>query len=51
MKRITVSLVSLAALVLLTLGASFAGSTKSDCCNGSKCCPNGACCRMHNHNK
>ena len=49
MKRITVSLISLAALVLLTLGASFAGA-KSDCCNGSKCCPNGACCRSHSHN-
>ena len=50
MKRITVSLVSLAALLLLGLGASFA-SSQSNCCNGSQCCHGGACCRSHNHNK
>jgi hypothetical protein len=50
MKRITISLVSLAAVVLLTLGASFAQS-KTDCCNGQQCCNGGSCCRSHNHNK
>ncbi len=51
MKRITVSLISLAALVLLTLGASFAGS-QGDCCkNGASCCKNGAACCRQRHNK
>jgi hypothetical protein len=50
MKKFTVRFVSLAAVVLLALSASFAG-TKSGCCNGGACCKNGACCRAHNHNK
>jgi hypothetical protein len=50
MKRITVSLLSLAVLLVLDLGASFA-SAKGDCCPKSQCCHGGACCRSHNRNK
>jgi len=46
MKRITLTILSAAALLALTVGASFATS-KPNCCNGGKCCPNGACCRTH----
>jgi hypothetical protein len=43
MKKIAVSLTTLAALLVLTLGASFAGS--KDCCPGGTCCKGGECCR------
>jgi hypothetical protein len=46
MKKITAALLSIATMVVLTVGASFATS-KTNCCNGGKCCPNGACCRSH----
>jgi len=49
MKKITVSLASIATLLFLTLSPSFA-SAKSDCCNGGACCKGGACCRSH-HSK
>jgi hypothetical protein len=48
MKKIAVSLTTLVTLVVLTLGASFAGS--KDCCPGGACCKGGACCRTH-HSK
>jgi hypothetical protein len=47
MKPIMISVLSLAALVVLTLAPSMA-VTKTDCCNGQSCCGL-ACC--HNHNK
>ncbi|HKE29509.1 MAG TPA: hypothetical protein VKB88_44470 [Bryobacteraceae bacterium] len=50
MKKITVTLASLAAVLVLTLGAS-AAMSKADCCNGQPCCNGGSCCRSHNHNK
>jgi len=50
MKKITVTLASLAAVLVLTLGAS-AAMSKTDCCNGQPCCNGGSCCRSHNHNK
>jgi hypothetical protein len=46
MKRIIVSLATVATLVFLTLGASFAGA-KGGCCPTSACCKGGACCRHH----
>lgn len=47
MKKITMGVLSLAALVMLTFGASFAKSAKAGCCNGSACCNGGACCHLH----
>ena len=46
MKRITATLLSLAALLSLTFGTSFAQS-KGNCCPNGACCKGGACCRMH----
>jgi len=46
MKKITTSVMSLVALMALTLSASQAPA-KSGCCNGGACCKGGACCRMH----
>jgi hypothetical protein len=43
MKKIVFTVLSLIALVGVSLGASFA----KDCCNGGACCKNGACCRAH----
>jgi hypothetical protein len=50
MKKTSVTLASLAAVLVLTLGAS-APKSESDCCNGQQCCNGGACCRSHNHNQ
>jgi len=44
MKKLTMSVLSLAALMMLTFGSSFAKSAKADCCNGSSCCHSGAAC-------
>jgi hypothetical protein len=44
MKKLTMSVLSLAALVMLTFGSTFAKSAKADCCNGSSCCHSGAAC-------
>ena len=44
MKKLTMSVLSLAAFVILTLGSSFAKSAKAGCCNGASCCRNGAPC-------
>jgi len=38
MKKLTMSVLSLVALVVLTFGSSFAKSAKASCCNGSSCC-------------
>jgi hypothetical protein len=46
MKKIVTTIVTLAALMALTIGASFA-SPKADCCNGGTCCNGGACCHTH----
>jgi hypothetical protein len=48
MKKFTVRLMGLTALLILTLGASFA-APQSDCCkHGAPCCKGGAsCCRPH----
>ncbi len=48
MKKIAVSLTTLAALLVLALSASFAGN--KGCCPGGDCCKGGACCRAH-HSK
>lgn len=46
MKKLTMGLLSLAALMMLTFGSSFAKSAKAGCCNGASCCHHGAaCCR------
>jgi len=42
MKKITLSMLSLAALLILTVGSSFAAS-KDDCC-GPDCKPGCGCC-------
>jgi hypothetical protein len=47
MKKLLTSL-TIAALMALTIGTSFA-SPKADCCNGGSCC-GGACCHSH-HNQ
>jgi hypothetical protein len=47
MKKITMGVLSLAALVMLTFGTSFAKSAQAGCCNGSACCNGAACCHMH----
>ena len=47
MKKLLTSF-AVAALMALTIGASFA-SPKADCCNGGACC-GGACCHWR-HNK
>lgn len=47
MKRIMISVLTLAALVALTLAPTMA-KTDSGCCNGQQCCGH-ACC--HNHHK
>ncbi len=47
MKRIVISVFSLAAVLLLTLSPVLA-LTHSDCCNQQSCCGQ-ACC--HNHHK
>jgi hypothetical protein len=44
MKQMTTSVLSLAALLMLTLGTSFAKSAKAECCNGSPCCNKAAAC-------
>lgn len=44
MKKLTMSVLSLAALLMLTFGTSFANSAKGGCCNGSSCCKSGAAC-------
>jgi hypothetical protein len=47
MKKITASVMSLVALIAVTLSPSLA-TAKSDCCNkGGACCKSGACCRTH----
>lgn len=47
MKKLVTSVVTIAAMMALTIGASFA-TPKADCCNGGSCCP-GACCHTHHH--
>ena len=54
MKRITTSLITLAAMLFLTVGALFA-TPQSDCCKGGDCCQsvcaccqNGCSCCHHN---
>jgi hypothetical protein len=44
MKKIAITVMSLAALVGLTLAASVAQS-KDGCCNGQQCCNGQHCCR------
>ncbi len=44
MKKMTMGVLSLAALLMLTFGTSFAKSAKAGCCNGSACCKAAACC-------
>jgi hypothetical protein len=46
MKKITATVLSLAALAVLALGTTLAGS-KGGCCDGSGCCNGSACCRAH----
>jgi hypothetical protein len=46
MKKFVTS-IAIAALMALTIGASFA-SPKADCCNGGACC-GGDCCHSHHH--
>jgi hypothetical protein len=45
MKKITTGLLSLAALLLLTLGISSGKSMLAGCCDGSSCCNGSSCCR------
>jgi hypothetical protein len=47
MKKIAISVLSVTALLLLTLSPTLALAS-SDCCNGQSCCGQ-ACC--HNHHK
>ncbi|HUE21153.1 MAG TPA: hypothetical protein VMQ86_05695 [Bryobacteraceae bacterium] len=47
MKKIAISVFSLAAVLLLTLSPALALASH-DCCNGQSCCGQ-ACC--HNHHK
>jgi len=47
MKKIMISVLTLAALALLTIAPSMA-VTDNGCCNGQSCCGH-ACC--HNHQK
>ena len=54
MKRITVRLLSLAAVLAATLSISFADGSMACCTHGQQmaCCTHGqkmACCRGHNH--
>jgi len=49
MKKLVTSILTIAAMMALTIGASFAGPTKADCCDGGACC-GGACCHSHHHN-
>lgn len=44
MKKTMTGILSLAALLMLTFGTSFAKSAKAGCCNGSDCCQGAACC-------
>jgi hypothetical protein len=46
MKKITIAVMSLVAVVGLTLAASDAPS-KDGCCNGQTCCNGQHCCRNH----
>ncbi len=50
MKKITAGLLSLAAVLMMSIGASFAAS-KAGCCPDGSCCKGGACCRSHHHVK
>ena len=43
MNKIAKTVLSLMALTMLTLGASFA-ATKDGCCNGTACCNSCPCC-------
>ena len=45
MKRITITVLSLAALVTLAMAPSFADAN-SDCCHGQSCCGQ-KCCKNH----
>jgi hypothetical protein len=50
MKRMITSIMTIAALAVLTVGASFA-TPNGDCCNGSACCKGASCCHSKHHNK
>jgi hypothetical protein len=46
MKKLVTSIVTIAAMMALTIGACFA-TPKAACCNGDACCKGGACCHRH----
>jgi hypothetical protein len=46
MKRITISLASIAAMLFLSIAPAFA-TAKADCCGGGQCCSGGSCCHRH----
>jgi len=50
MKKTMAGLLSLAAVLVMSIGVSFAGA-KTGCCPGGSCCKSGSCCRTHHHAK